>query len=167
MSKNEINQQIISFQDKLRGMALKLTRNVEDAQDLLHDTLLKAFTNTEKFTEKTNLAGWLFTIMKNTFINNYRRKKKSNTIFDESEESYYLNIPVNKGSISPESEFAFNELNKGIENLEEEFRNPFKMHLQGFKYKEIAREIKVPIGTVKSRIFQARQLLSNKFGDYK
>jgi len=167
MSTNDINNQIVSFNDKLNGLALKLTRNYEDAQDLLHDTLVKAFTNTEKFTEKTNLAGWLITIMKNTFINNYRRKKKAHTIFDESEESYYLNIPVSTGKISPESEYACNELNKGINNLDEEFRNPFKMYLEGFKYKEIAQEINIPIGTVKSRIFQARQILSEKFKDYK
>lgn len=167
MNKTDLNNQIVSFQDKLNGLALKLTRNYEDAQDLLHDTLLKAFTNTEKFTEKTNLAGWLFTIMKNTFINNYRRRKKTNTIFDESEESHYLNIPVSTGKISPESEYSYNELDKGINNLDAEFRNPFKMYLQGFKYKEIAQEIKVPVGTVKSRIFQARQLLSEKFKDYK
>ena len=167
MSSIDLNKQIVAFNDKLNGLALKLTRNYEDAQDLLHDTLLKAFTNTEKFTEKSNLGGWLVTIMKNTFINNYRRKKKAHTIFDESEESYHLYIPVSTGKISPESEYSYNELNNGINNLDEEFRNPFKMYLDGFKYKEIAQEINVPIGTVKSRIFQARQLLSEKFKDYK
>jgi RNA polymerase sigma-70 factor (ECF subfamily) len=166
MTSIEFNNYVVMMQQKLRAFAYSLTMDRDDAQDLVQDTILKAFTYREKFVDQSNLAAWLFTIMKNTFINNYRRRKKGNTIIDGTKDLYYINIPEAKGSISPESTLAAKEMNAGIDQLEDEFRVPFKKHLNGFKYKEIAEELKLPIGTVKSRIFLARQQLMEKFKDY-
>ena len=108
--------------------------------DLVQDTYLKAITYKDKFVDYTNLKAWVFTIMKNTFINNYRRNVKENTIIDGTQDLYYLNMPHDKGFISPESSYAEDEIQKAIDSLSDEFRIPFRMHIDGFKYHEIAGE---------------------------
>lgn len=167
MTSIEFNFQVTSLRDKLRYFALKLTQNGDDADDLLQDTMLKAFVNRDKFAEKTNLAAWLYTIMKNTFINNYRKSVKANTIIDNTKDLYYLNIPQGKSSISPESRLAEKEIMKSINDLDDTYRVPFQMHNDGFKYKEIADKLDIPIGTVKSRIFLARKELMESLKDYR
>jgi RNA polymerase sigma-70 factor (ECF subfamily) len=166
MTAIEFNNHVVMLKDKLKLFAYSLTANREDAKDLLHDTLLKAFTYRDKFSDKTNLAAWLYTIMKNTFINNYRRKKKANTFMDDTKDAHFINIPQTKGSISPASVYTEKEILNGINNLISEYKIPFKMHLEGFKYKEIADSLNLPIGTVKSRIFLARQELMKLFKNY-
>jgi RNA polymerase sigma factor (sigma-70 family) len=167
MSSVDFNNQILQFQDPLRGFAHSLTANREEAKDLLQDTMLKAITYKDKFVEKTNLKAWLYTIMKNTFINNYRRKARANTIIDETKELYFLNIPSAAGSLSPEHVYNLKEIETQVENLEPEYRKPFEMHNDGFKYKEIAEELELPIGTVKSRIFLARKKLMSNLTEFK
>lgn len=166
MTAIEFNNQVLGFSKPLKYFALNLTMNDEDAQDLLQETMLKALTYRDKFVEKTNLKAWLYTIMKNTFINNYRRAVKTNTIIDQTKELYYINIPQNSGFASPESSFAFKEMSTVVNDLEDEYRVPFTMFLEGFKYKEIAEHLNLPIGTVKSRIFIARQKLMTILKDY-
>ncbi|HAA01184.1 MAG TPA: RNA polymerase subunit sigma [Flavobacteriales bacterium] len=167
MTAIEFNQHVIMMRPRLKAFAVSLTSDQEDAKDLLQDTILKAFTYREKFTDSTNLGAWLFTIMKNTFINNYRRRKKADRKSVVTKDLHFVNIPQTKGSISPESTYSENELLKGISELSDEYRIPFNMHLEGHKYKDIADEVGVPIGTVKSRIFLARQILMKKFKDYR
>jgi len=104
--------------------------------------------------------------MKNTFINNYRRNIKENTIIDGTQDLYYINQPHDKGFISPESKYAEAEIESAIDSLSDEFRVPFRMHIEGFKYKEIADELNLKIGTVKSRIFFTRQKLMLMLKDY-
>jgi len=104
--------------------------------------------------------------MKNTFINNYRRGQKGNTIIDSTKDLYYINLPQDKGSISPESSYAAEEIEKAIDSLDDEYRLPFRMHVEGFKYEEIAEKLKLKTGTVKSRIFFARQKLMKILKDY-
>jgi len=104
--------------------------------------------------------------MKNTFINNYRRNIKENTIIDGTQDLYYLNMRHDKGFISPESDFAHGEIERAIESLSDDFRIPFKMHVEGFKYHEIAEKLGLKIGTVKSRIFFTRQKLMHILKDY-
>lgn len=166
MTAIEFNEHVLMMRGKLKAFAFSLTSNSEDAKDLLQDTILKAFAYRDKFVDSTNLVAWLYTIMKNTFINNYRRKKKANTIIDGTQDLYYVNIPQSKGSISPESTLSEKEIRKGISELADEYKIPFNMHLEGFKYKEIADELNLPIGTVKSRIFLARQQLMDRFKEY-
>ena len=111
------------------------------ALDLVQDTYLKAITYKDKFVDYTNLKAWVFTIMKNTFINNYRRNVKENTIIDGTQDLYYINQPHDKGFISPESIYSEGEIEKAIDSLDDEFKIPFRMHIEGYKYKEIADEL--------------------------
>lgn len=166
MASIDFNQQVINLKQPLEYFALHLTMNEEDAKDLLQDTIVKALIYKEKFQERTNLKAWLYTIMKNTFINNYRRKSKANTIIDQTEDLFYLNTSNRSDSEHPETTYAVREIRKKIDQLEDDYRRPFQMHNKGFKYKEIADELNLPIGTVKSRIFLARRKLMNTLSDY-
>lgn len=166
MSAREFNDQILKMSDALKFFALHLTSNDEDAEDLLHDTYLKAITYRDKFVEKTNLKAWLYTIMKNTFINNYRRNVKANTIIDKTDDNYFINFNQEDGNTTPEMSFSYKEIMGKINALEQEYQVPFTMHNDGYKYKEIADELKLPIGTVKSRIFLARRKLMDTLQGY-
>jgi len=166
MTPHEFNNNLIGMKTNLQRFALSLTYDRDTALDLVQDTYLKAITNKDKFVDYTNLKAWVFTIMKNTFINNYRRNTKENTIIDGTKDLYYLNQPHDKGFISPESNFSEAEIEKAIDSLDDEFRIPFRMHIDGFKYKEIADELGLKIGTVKSRIFFTRQKLMHLLKDY-
>jgi RNA polymerase sigma factor (sigma-70 family) len=138
--------------------ALKLTSDTENARDLVQETFVKALTNRNKFTQYTNFGGWVYTIMKNTFINNYRRDmKKKNTLNLDNKDFYQSQKNIDYQS--PESIFNSKEIIECINTLDTEFKIPFNLFLAGFKYMEIAEEIDLPLGTVKSRIFFARQKL--------
>jgi RNA polymerase sigma factor (sigma-70 family) len=166
MTQVEFNTSLIGLKPNLQRFAMSLTSDRDTALDLVQDTYVKAITYKDKFADYTNLKAWVFTIMKNTFINNYRRSIKENTIIDGTQDLYYLNQPNDKGSISPESNYAEGEIEKAIDSLEDEFRIPFRMHINGYKYKEIADELGLKIGTVKSRIFFTRQKLMSILKDY-
>lgn len=161
----EFNYQITTFQDKLSAFARTLTKDEEDAKDLFQETILKAMKYRDKFVSPTNLKAWLYTIMKNTFINEYRRKKLVSIVKDDSPGEYILN---SKTSVlqSQESILYTDEIRRKINELDEDYRIPFLKHVEGFKYKEISDELNLPIGTVKSRIFVARQKLINELKDY-
>ncbi|MCG9912118.1 MAG: sigma-70 family RNA polymerase sigma factor [Flavobacteriales bacterium] len=162
----DFTAQVMSFRDGLRYFALSLTRNEEDSNDLVQETMLKAFTYKDRFQENTNLKAWLYTIMKNIFINNYRRNAKAKTILDHSPNTYYINLPQNAKSVDPDSQLSFKEISETINNLDIEYRIPLTMYFEGFKYKEIADDLNLPIGTVKSRIFLARKQLMSTLKEY-
>ena len=166
MTSYEFNTSLIGMRSNMQRFAMSLTSDRDAALDLVQDTYLKAITYKDKFVDYTNLKAWVFTIMKNTFINNYRRNVKENTIIDGTQDLYYLNQPHDKGFISPESIYAEGEIEKAIDSLDNEFKIPFRMHIEGFKYKEIADELGLKIGTVKSRIFFTRQKLMLMLKDY-
>jgi RNA polymerase sigma factor (sigma-70 family) len=166
MTTYEFNNNLIGMKSNLHKFAMSLTSDHERAQDLVQDTYLKAISYKDKFVDYTNLKAWVFTIMKNTFINNYRRNIKENTLIDSTQDLYYVNLSDDKGYVSPDSTYSENEIELAIESLEDEFRIPFRMHLEGYKYKEIAEELDLKIGTVKSRIFFTRQKLMNILKDY-
>jgi len=166
MTTIEFNSNLLEMKPNLQRFAMSLTSDRDNALDLVQDTYLKAITYKDKFVDYTNLKAWVFTIMKNTFINNYRRNIKENTIVDGTQDLYYLNQPHDKGFISPESNYAEGEIEKAIDSLDDEFRIPFRMHIEGYKYKEIASELGLKIGTVKSRIFFTRQKLMVMLKDY-
>ena len=167
MTAIEFNHKLVNLQDNLSYFATMLTSNHEEAKDLVQDTFLKALSNKDKFRPDTNLKAWTYTIMKNTFINNYRRNIKSNTIIDTTEDLYYLNNSSRSREESPESKISVKEIINGIEKLEAEHRKPFEMHTQGYKYKEIADVLDLSIGTVKSRIFFTRKKLMQNLKEYK
>ncbi len=166
MTAIEFNYQLTNLSGNLERFALSLTSNNEDAKDLLQETFAKAITYREKFEENTNLKAWTFTIMKNTFINNYRRNMKANTTFDNTEDLYYLNLNQESAFQTPDSEFSVKEIKRKINELSDEFKQPFLMHTEGYKYKEIADKLNLKIGTVKSRIFFTRKKLMEKLKDY-
>ena len=141
----------------LNSFAYNLTKNSEDAKDLYQETAFRAITNQDKFNPGTNLKAWLFTIMKNIFINNYRKKMKANTIMDNTDNLYYLNSGRTQIENEAESDILIKELTVLINDLDDSTRIPFLMHYQGFKYQEIADHLSLPLGTVKSRIFFARK----------
>lgn len=143
----------------LNSFAYNLTKNMEDAKDLYQETAFRALTNREKFRTGTNFKAWLFTIMKNIFINNYRKKMKANTIMDSTDNNYYINsgrIAINNKA---GSNIMVRELKGMIGGLDESIKVPFMMHYAGYKYQEIADYLELPLGTVKSRIFFARKEL--------
>ncbi|NJL14669.1 MAG: RNA polymerase sigma factor [Microscillaceae bacterium] len=150
----------------LRPFALKLTKDVEEANDLLQETLLKAFTNRDKFAEGTNLKAWLYTIMKNTFITNYQRLVRRNTFIDTTENLHYINSRENTTENLAYADFALKDIGEAIESLDTAYRTPFMMHFRGFKYHEIADRLQIPIGTVKNRIHIARKELKTKLSQY-
>ncbi len=166
MTAQEFTSNLIGLETNMHRFAMSLTSDYERAQDLVQETYLKAISNKDKFVDYTNLKAWVFTIMKNTFINDYRKAVRENTIMDGTKDLYYLNIPRESGFESPESSFSEAEIEKAIDALPDEFRVPFRMHIQGFKYKEIAETLNLKIGTVKSRIFFTRQKLMETLKDY-
>jgi RNA polymerase sigma-70 factor (ECF subfamily) len=165
MSTVEFNETLIGMESNLHSFALNFTRNNEDAKDLTQETMLKAITYRNYYTPQTNFRAWVFTIMRNIFINQYRRKVKSGTIFDNSKDLYLLNTADSENSAV--NLLTEKEVNSKINTLEKEYKEPFEMHFQGFKYKEIAEKLDIPIGTVKSRIFIARKKLMDLLPDYK
>lgn len=159
MTSIEFNHKLLGLQKNLKYFAYTLTSNYEDAQDLVQETFLKALTNRDKFRADTNLKAWTFTIMKNTFINNYRQSVRNNTILDKTDDLYYLNLSKESNMGMPDSEYYTKEIYREIGKIAEEQRKPFEMYNQGYKYKEIADHLSLSIGTVKSRIFFTRKKL--------
>lgn len=167
MSALTFNDRLLKMSDVLEYFALSLTKNKEDAEDLLQETLVKALTYQDKYTPGTNLKAWLHTIMKNTFINQYRKMKRANMVITTKDEVEVLDfVPATMDS-TPESVHATKEINKLIDRLDDNIRVPFSMHLKGYKYKEIADHLNIPIGTVKSRIYFAKQSLMKDLKDYR
>lgn len=162
---NQIQEQLDAISGSLRAFSLKLTGNMSDAEDLYQDTALRIITNAEKYRQGTNFKAWAVTIMRNIFINNYRKKVRRNMIIDQTPNNYYLNsgdkTVVNEG----ESNVAFKELLSMVDRLPEDFRKPFMMAYKGYKYEEIANELDSPLGTIKSRIFFARKKLQKMYNE--
>ena len=157
----------MSLQANMLNFAYMLTSNRDDAYDLLQDTTLKALDNEDKYAEGTNLKGWVFTIMRNIFINNYRRVSRAATVIDTTDNQHLINLPAEAARETPDGTFTANEITAAINAFSDEYRIPFSMHVAGYKYEEIAKEMNLPLGTVKSRIFAARKRLQERFADYR
>lgn len=166
MNSNDFQSRLLSIQSNLLNFAYMLTSNRDDAYDLLQDTTLKVLDSEDKFVENTNFKGWVFTIMRNIFINNYRRVARSATVIDQTEDLIHLNLPQESGFETPEGSFAAKEITAAINSFSDDYKIPFSMHVQGYKYTEIAEKMNLPLGTVKSRIFFARQRLQEMLKDY-
>ena len=151
----------------LKNYAIKLTHDMEEAEDLVQDTMLKAFINEEKFSEGTNLKGWLYTMMKNIFINKYRRAMKSRIFNDYTEDQYYLNSAVSSRGNEGEGNLVMKDITLALGELSDNLRTPFMLSFQGYKYEEISTRLKIPLGTVKVRIHNARKELMRKLESYK
>ena len=156
-------QEFESHSNYLRHFAMKLTRDKNTADDLFQETALKAFLNQKKYIANSNIKAWLSTIMKNSFINLYRKQKRRNEIQDNTAENFYLN--ETKEVINNEGEMNMNvkEVLKIVNELNEGYRVPFMMVYQGYQYDEIQEAMgNLPMGTIKSRIHHARRILKNQ-----
>ncbi|MDR3061507.1 MAG: RNA polymerase sigma factor [Dysgonamonadaceae bacterium] len=159
MNKSQFQEKILGIQGNMYNFAMMLTANKDDAQDLLQDTTLKALDNQEKYVDNINFKGWVLTIMRNIFINNYRKVVRSQTIIDKTEDLYHLNLSQDSGFDTPEGAFTIKEIDQAIHHLNSDLKMPFSLFLAGYKYNEISEKLNLPLGTVKSRIFFARQEL--------
>ena len=162
MTAFEFNSNLNQMSSLLNSFAYNLTKNIEDAKDLFQETAYRAITNRDKFRDGTNFKAWTFTIMKNIFINNYRKKVKSKTIVDGTDNQFYINSMTVSTPNHAESVIMMQELSQMVDNLDKSIQVPFVMHYEGFKYQEIADDLQLPLGTVKSRIFFARKELKEK-----
>lgn len=167
MTATEFNEKIVLETKRLKSFALKLTNDVSNADDLLSDTILKAATKRESFVSGGNFKGWLNTIMYNSFINTYRRDQRILTHSDHLMQQYMVDNLSNTSFSSPDSILHQKEIQKSINALSEKTKKPFNLYLEGHKYEEIATILKIPIGTVKGRIFHARQKLMDHLKDYR
>ena len=158
MTKIDFSHKFLLLQPKLLAFAQSLTKDEDSAQDLYQETAYKAFRYREHFQPATNLKAWLMTIMKNTFINHYRRKKRQQTLYDHTDNDSLLNSSCTSDNDGV-GKITMEEVDKAVGQLEEHFRLPFLMQFQGFQYEEIATALGIPLGTVKSRIHFARKRL--------
>jgi len=166
MSTIEFRELLVSNADFLRPFAVNLTRDNEAANDLYQETLYKALANQEKYNSGTNIKAWLYTIMRNIFINDYRRKVKQKTIFDSTPNEFLINQKQAVISNDAESTIRIKEINRAISQLPEIFKTPFLLYFEGYKYNEIADVLQEPLGTIKSRIHFARKLLKEQISRY-
>ncbi|MEO8582858.1 MAG: sigma-70 family RNA polymerase sigma factor [Flavitalea sp.] len=158
MGTAEFNSMLVSNSEFLRPFAITLTRDSEIAKDLFQETLYRAIANREKYNVGTNIKAWLYTIMRNIFINNYRRNIKKRTVFASS--VYEMNWEhLQASNYSTEAKVQMKEILNTVDRLPELFKKPFLLYYEGFRYHEIADILKEPLGTVKSRIHFARRLL--------
>ena len=162
----EFNEMLLSNADFLKPFAINLTRDTEAANDLYQETLYKALANQEKYNVGTNIRAWLFTIMRNIFINNYRRKAKQKTILDSTPNDFLINLKQATVTNNAETNLRVKEINGAIQQLPEIFKTPFLLYFDGYKYHEIADVLHEPLGTIKSRIHFARKLLKEQISRY-
>lgn len=166
-TKENFQDKVIGLQANLLNFAYQLTSNREEAEDLLQDTTLKALDNQDKYVDNVNFKGWIFTIMRNLFINNYRQTVRKATVIDQTEDLYHLNISQDSGLSTPEGSYAVKEISTVMNSFSAELREPFNMFVAGYKYNEISEKLNLPLGTVKSRIFMARKCLREQLSDYR
>lgn len=166
MAKQDFDQLLLNNTEFLKPFAITLTRDNEVAKDLLQETMYRALANREKYHVGTNIKAWLYTIMRNIFINNYRRKAKQQTIFDASPNEFLLNQQQSVAMNDAESALKLKDMQAAIHQLPHIFRNPFLLYIEGYKYHEIAEMLHEPLGTIKSRIHFARKLLKEQFSRF-
>lgn len=162
---NQIQDQLDAISNSLKAFSMKLTGNSDDAEDLYQDTALRIITNADKYRQGTNFKAWAVTIMRNIFINNYRKKVRRNLIIDQTPNDYYINSGERPIENDGETQVAYKELVEMVDRLPDDFKVPFMMAYQGYKYDEIAEELDSPLGTIKSRIFFARRKLQKMYAD--
>ncbi len=159
MTALEFGYKIETLTDSLKPYALKLTKDGEEANDLVQETMFKAYRNRDKFQDGTNLKAWMYTIMRNTFITNYQRMMRRNTFIDTTENNHFINSANSVIENSATGNFVMKDIQAAINALKDMYKVPFTMYFRGFKYHEIAEKLNIPIGTVKNRIHIARKEL--------
>lgn len=166
MNTSQFQKKLLGMQENMMNFALMLTANREDAQDLLQETSLKVLDNREKYVDNRNFKGWVLTVMRNIFINNYHRVLRTQTVVEQDVDLYNLHVTNDSSFDTPDGTFQLQEITGAIDALNEELKAPFSMYVSGYRYHEIAEALHIPLGTVKSRIFFARQELKTKLKDF-
>jgi RNA polymerase sigma factor (sigma-70 family) len=166
MSAIEFNQMLLGNTDFLKPFAITLTRDSEVAKDLLQETMYRALANKEKYNTGTNIKAWLYTIMRNIFINDYRKKAKQNVVFDKTPNEFLLNYNQVTVANDAETNLKLKDIQQAVHSLPDIFRNPFTLYFEGYKYHEIAEALHEPLGTIKSRIHFARKLLKEQLSRF-
>jgi RNA polymerase sigma factor (sigma-70 family) len=167
MTLNQFTANLAEHDYSMRNFALKFTNDLDDANDLMQDTMIKAIRHFEQFEEHTNLKGWLFTIMRNTFINTYRKETRTRDMVTQSEDISYENLAYSATTNKAENDFVMGDIKGALNKLPAQFSVPFVRYVEGYKYHEIAAELNIPLGTVKTRIHEARKHLSKMLKVYK
>ena len=167
MKSLSFRKDLVGVQDELLRFAYKLTTDREEANDLLQETSLKALDNEDKYMPDTNFKGWMYTIMRNIFINNYRKTVRDQTFVDQTDNLFHLIFSHESGFDSTEGAYDLKEIHRVVNALPKDYRVPFAMYVSGFKYREIAEKLGLPLGTVKSRIFFTRQRLQNELKEFR
>ena len=162
MKSLSFRKDLIGVQEELLRFAYKLTANREEANDLLQETSLKALDNEEKYIPDTNFKGWMYTIMRNIFINNYRKVVRDQTFVAQTDNLYHLNLPQDSGFESTEGAYDLKEMHRVVNALPKEYKIPFSMHVSGFKYREIAEKLGLPLGSLQRSIFFTPQILNQE-----
>ncbi|MDO5572253.1 MAG: RNA polymerase sigma factor [Bacteroidales bacterium] len=160
MMKNSIPEELVKLEDKLYSFAFVLTENKENAKDLVQETNLKVLNNQNKFMPNTNFVGWVYTLMKNLFINNYRKVIKHQIYTLSRDDIYDLTNVYNVSNEGAESKIEVNQILTLLNNLDDDLKIPLELFMAGYRYYEIADKLSIPMGTVKSRIFAGRKKLS-------
>ena len=166
MSTIEFDKIIVKNTDYLKPFAITLTRDMETAKDLIQETIYRALANKEKYNAGTNIKAWMYTIMRNIFINNYRRSARQNTIFDNTPNDYLLDYNQFTTANAAETNLGLKEIKAAVYHLPDIFKKPFQLYYEGYKYHEIAEILTEPLGTIKSRIHFARKLLKQQLSRY-
>jgi RNA polymerase sigma-70 factor (ECF subfamily) len=162
MTSIEFCSQLLGLENSLFKFAYKLNLKKDDAKDLVQETFLRVLSKRDKYIDNERFKSWTFTIMKNAFVDNYRRSLSQNTFSDQTYESFFINQSEPAGSEDPDSAYSTLEITRNINKLNDKFRIPLQMFIDGYKYNEIADELNLKIGTVKSRIFLSRKQLINQ-----
>jgi RNA polymerase sigma factor (sigma-70 family) len=166
MSTVEFNKMLLSNAEFLKPFAVTLTHDTEAAKDLFQETLYRALANQDKYNVGTNIKAWLYTIMRNIFINDYRKKAKQNVVFDKTPNEFLINYKQVTVANDAEMNLKLKDIQEAVHNLPDIFRNPFNLYFEGYKYHEIAEALHEPLGTIKSRIHFARKLLKDQLSRF-
>jgi RNA polymerase sigma factor (sigma-70 family) len=171
MNQNEFSLAANSHASALHSHAMQFTKDPDEAKDLVQDTLLKGIRFCHNFDQGTNIKGWLYIIMRNTFINNYRSNKKRNEMVTTEEEISSAQLLKSSSRNASESGFVISDIQRALNSIPPALSIPFQRYFEGYKYHEIADELDIPLGTVKTRIHQARlelkKYLKNYRGNYR
>ncbi len=162
MSTTDFTVLLLGNADFLKPFALTLTKDPEQAKDLFQETMYRALANQEKYLPGTNIRAWLFTIMRNIFINNYRRRAKQLLFMDYTSNEFLLNYQQTAVGNAAESNMRVKDIQGAVHVLPGIFKQPFQLYFEGFKYYEIADILSEPLGTIKSRIHFARRMLKSQ-----
>lgn len=166
MEKVEFTQGILAMEQDLHRFAYKLTADRDSANDLVQDCVLHALDNREKFTYTKNLKGWMYTLMRNIFVNNYRRTVREMNLIDDTYSIGQQNMIEDEDSERFASTYDIKLLYRVIQSIPDDMKVPFQMFVAGFKYREIAEKLGLPMGTVKSRLFFIRKRLKEELKDF-